>query len=94
MSAKLAIDQAPKAAPRIEPEMLHPLNEAMHQANEAVLAAQLAEARLRLARIEAEVAQRAFVALRQRAAEAVGVALGETHGWDRVTGEVREVPKG
>lgn len=86
----LPIDRAPHA------RQLAPLD--LGALNESLLKAQLAEstmrelaARLELARRDAAYAAECFRRIRDGFSSSLGVKLGETHGWDSVTGEIRPV---
>lgn len=82
----LQIDSA-QSTPRLSAHHLNILNLALSRA-------QLAEAQAVIARQEMVEARRQFEALRAQVGAEVGVALGQTHGWDAHTGEVRELAHG
>jgi len=88
-----AIDKvpSPQEAMTIKPQMLAALNERLLTAQLRASEARELEAKLALARIEAARAADVFVAARNGVSQALGVAIGTTHGWDMSTGEVTEL---
>ena len=87
------IDRVLPPLPKLAPQDLERLNEALQVAIESRETAREAEAQLQIMRIAADRLERAFISLRSAVSVAIGVRLGETHGWDALSGEVLEVPQ-
>lgn len=88
------IDRALSPPPKLAPKDLEHLNEALRVAIESREAAREAEAQLQIMRIAADRRERAFISLRSAVSVAIGVRLGETHGWDMLSGEIVEARRG
>ncbi|MDE2105401.1 MAG: hypothetical protein KGL39_49700 [Patescibacteria group bacterium] len=61
---------------------------ALSQLNAALYRARALDAEARIAAAAAREAARDYNLMRCRLSEALGVSLGETHGWDEATGEI------
>ncbi len=87
----LPIEQAPTTPLKLSDADLHTLNEALLTAQLRQSQAGELAARAELAQVSSRRAAEVFISLRLDVSRRIGVQIGETHGWDQQTGEVRPI---